>query len=52
MKLRPNPAGNFSAERSALAAHLVAEARRLQPHAIRFHFGTQLQACTGAKLYR
>ena len=44
MTLRPQPVGNFSAERAALAAHMVAEARRLHPHAIRFHFDVQPQA--------
>ena len=36
--LRAQPAGHFSAERSILAAHLVAEARRLHPQDIRWHF--------------
>lgn len=42
LMLRPHPNGNVTVERSALARHLLLEARRLHPD-IAFRFDTAIQ---------
>ena len=39
----PAPKGTFNAERAAMAAHVVAEAKRLHPEQIKFRFETCIQ---------
>ena len=39
----PAPKGTFNAERGALSAHVVEEARRLHPDLITFHFSVTLE---------
>ncbi len=42
----PPPKGTFNAERGALSAHVVEEARLLHPDLISFHFGATLEVQT------